>query len=93
MADFHETTNMYPNLNFPRNDQHFRLNEINGIRDYFVAEIKGTELMRKKLSKYFASFDYFDKPSLSLSVTLSSVSIALFSTVTGAPVGITSAAF
>ena len=45
MVDSHETTNMYPNLsaplNVPLNDQqHFRLNKINEIKDYFVAEIK-----------------------------------------------------
>ena len=41
MADFHETPNMYSNLNIPLNDQqHFRLNKINEIKDYFVAEIK-----------------------------------------------------
>ena len=93
MTDFHETINMYPNLNFPRNDQHCRQNEINGIGNYFVAKIKGTELMRKKLSKYIASFDYFDKPLHALSVTLGSISVALLATVTGAPVGITSLSF
>ena len=38
----HETNNMYPNLNaIPLNDQQqFILNEINEIKDYFVAEIK-----------------------------------------------------
>ena len=58
---------MYPNLSatlldVPLNDQqHFRLNKINGITDYFVAEIKEGELMSKRLSKYITSFDYFDK--------------------------------
>ena len=62
MADFHETPNMYPNLNIPLNDQqHFRLKKINEIKDYFFAEIKERELMSKRLSKYIASFDYFDK--------------------------------
>ena len=40
MADSHETSNMYSNLNIPPNDQHFRLNKINEIKDYFVAENK-----------------------------------------------------
>ena len=62
MNDFHETPNMNPNLNIPLNgEQYFRLNKISGIRDYFVAEIKERELMSKRLSKYIASFDYFDK--------------------------------
>ena len=60
--DFHETPNMYPNLNTNlSNDQQFRLNKINGIKDYFIAEIKERKLMSKKLSKYITSFDYFDK--------------------------------
>ena len=48
MVDFYETPNIYPNLNVPLNDQqHFRLNEINNIRDYFVAKIEERELMSK----------------------------------------------
>ena len=31
---------------------------MNEIKDYFVAEIKERELMRKKLRKYIVSFDY-----------------------------------
>ena len=39
MVDFYETLNMYPNLsatlNVPLNDQqHFRVNKVNGIKDY-----------------------------------------------------------
>ena len=74
-------------------DQQFRLKRINEIRDYFVAEIKERNLMRKRLSKYIASFDYFDKSLILLSVTTSSISIASFATVIGAPVGIVSASF
>ena len=37
------------------------LKKINEIKDYFFAEIKERELMGKRLSKYIASFDYFDK--------------------------------
>ena len=41
MVDSHETPNMYPNLTVPLNDQQdFKLNKINGIRDCLVAEIK-----------------------------------------------------
>ena len=65
---FHETPNMYPNLSAAllnavllNNQQQFRLNKINEIKDYFIAEIKERELMSKILSKYIASFDYFDK--------------------------------
>ena len=49
--------------------------------------------MSKRLSKYIASFDYFDKPLIVLSVTTDSISIASFANVIGAPVGITGASF
>ena len=86
---------MYPYLNpIPLNDQQqFRLNKINEIKDYFVGEIKGRELTSKRLSKYIVSFDYFDKSLIVLSVTTGSISIASFATVIGAPVGIVSASF
>ena len=52
MADFHETPNMYPNLS---NQEHFKLKEINEIKNYFVAEIKEREIMSKRLSISFAT--------------------------------------
>ena len=83
---------MYPNLSANiSNDHKFRLNKINEIKDYFVAEIKERELMSKRLSKYIASFDYFDKSLVALSVATGSISIASFATVIGAPVGMMSA--
>ena len=47
--------------------------------------------MTRRLSKYIASFDYFDKSLIVLSVTNGSISIASFATVIGTPVGISSA--
>ena len=73
------------------NNQHFRLNEINKIKEYFTAEIEERELMSKRRSKYIASFDYFDKPLIVLSATNGSIFIASFATVIGTPVGIASA--
>ena len=50
--DFHETPNMYPNLRAPLSDkQQFRLNKINGIKEYFVAEIKERQPMSNRLTK------------------------------------------
>ena len=49
--------------------------------------------MSKRLSKHIASFDYFDKSLIVLSVTTGSISIASFGTVTGAPGVIVSASF
>ena len=90
---FHESPNMYRNWNVvPLSHQRqFRLNKINEIKDYLAAEIKERELMSKRLSKYIASFDYFDKSLIVLSVTTGSISIASFATVIGAPVGMMSA--
>ena len=36
----YETNNIYPNLSSSLDNQQFRLNRINEIRDYFLAEIK-----------------------------------------------------
>ena len=49
--------------------------------------------MRKRLSKYITSFDYFDKSLIVLSVTTGSISIASFAALVGAPVGIENANF
>ena len=95
-----ERSNIYPNLNAaPINEislndqQHFRLNKINEIEDYFVSEIKERELMGKKLSKYIAFCDYFDKSLIVLSTTSGCISITsvIGTPVIGTPVGIASA--
>ena len=49
--------------------------------------------MSKNLSKYIASFEYFDKSLFVLSVATGSISTASFSTVTAARVGIVSASW
>ena len=49
--------------------------------------------MSKRRSKYIASFDYFDKLLIVLSVTTGTISIASFASVIGAPAGIVSASF
>ena len=87
--DFQETPNTYPNLSTtPSNDQHFRLNKINEIKDYFIAEIKERELMSENLSTYIASFEYLDKSLIVLSVVTGSICIASFANAIGVPVRI-----
>ena len=81
--------NIYPNLN---DQQQYRLNKINKVKDYFIAEIKERELISERLSKDIASFDYFDVFNC-FSATSGSISIASFATVIGAPVGIAGASF
>ena len=75
-----ECSNIYPNSDaVPLIDQQqFRLNKVNEIKHYFVAEIKDRELMSKRLSKYIASFDYFDNSLVVLSVTTGIISVASF---------------
>ena len=93
MADCN-SHNMYPNVSKNiSNEQEFRLNKINEIKDYFIPEIRERELMSKRLSKYIVSFNYFDKSLIVLSVATGSISIASFPTVVGAPVGMMSASF
>ena len=48
--DFHKTPNIYPNLNANiSNEEQFRLNKINEIKDYFLAEIRERKLISKIL--------------------------------------------
>ena len=69
-----EAPSMDPNSN---DQQQFRLNKINEVKDYFIAEIRERELMGL----------------IVLSATSGSISIAAFATVIGAPVGLPSASF
>ena len=78
-----EASNAYPNDN-----QQSRSNKINEINEHFMKEIKERDLMRKRLSKYIASFDSFDKSLVVSSAISGSISIASFATVIGTPVGI-----
>ena len=91
----YETHTIYPNLNaiLLSDQQKFRLNKINEIKDYFVAEIKEKQLMSKRLTKYIASFEYSDKSLIVLSKATGSISFASFAAVIGAPVGRVSASF
>ena len=92
MDDFNKIPNIYPSLNaIPTNEQQFRLNKINEIKDYFLAEITEREPISKNISKYIASLDYFDKSLNVLSILCGSISIASFARFIGAPAGIVGA--
>ena len=90
MAEYNSigTPTIYANLN---DQQQFRLNKINEIKYYFVAEINKRELICKSLCKYIASLDYIDKSLIVLPGTSGSISIGSIVTVIGIPVGIASA--
>ena len=69
----------------------FVLNDINKIKDYFNSEIQVRKIMRGKLNKYIAAFDYIDNTLIVLSATSGGVSIISFESVVGAPAGIATA--
>ena len=73
------------------NQTKFRLDEISKIENYFIEEINQRKSCSKKLSKYVAVFDYIDQALIVLSATSGGVSIILFTSIVGAPVGIASA--
>ena len=69
---------MYPNLSANiSNKQLLKLNKINEIKYYFLAEIRERELIIKNLSKYIASFEYFSKPLIFLSVVVSTIFLSV----------------
>ena len=69
----------------------FRLSKIIGIENYFYREITQRKSCSRKLNKYVTDFDYIDKILIVLIATRSGVSIILFTSIVGAPVGIASA--
>ena len=88
MDNFDKTANIYPNLSATQsNEQEFRLNKINEIKDYFLGQIRERELISKNLSKYIASLVSFDKSLNVLSILSGNISIASFASVTGVPAG------
>ena len=89
MDDFNKIPNIYPSLSaVPSTEQQFKVNKINEVKDYFLAEIRQRELISKSISKHIASLDHFDKPLNVLSILSGSASIASVATVIGAPAGI-----
>ena len=82
MDDFNKTPNIYLNLSaallnaISSNEQQFRINKINEVKDYFSAQVRERELTSRKISKYIVSLDYFDKSLNVLSISSGSISIA-----------------
>ena len=82
MDDFNKTPDIYPNLaTNTSSEQQFRLNKINEIKEYFLADIRERELIKRILSKYIASLDYFHKSLNILSILSGTISIASFAIV------------
>lgn len=57
------------------------LNEIMKMKDYFNSEFQERKTISKKLSKFFASFDFIEKILVALSSTSGWVSIIFFASV------------
>ena len=70
------------------NQSKFRLDEISKIENYFIEEINQKKSCSKKLSKFVAVFDYIDQALIVLSAASGGLSIILFTSIVGAPVGI-----
>ena len=66
---------------------------LTGIENYFHQEINQIKLRIKKLGKYVTVFDYINKILIVLSAATGGVSIILFTSILGEPVGIASASF
>ena len=64
-----------------------KLNEINKMKYHFTTEIQERKIMSKRLSKYIATFDYFQKALIVLSATIGGIPIISFASIVGAPVG------
>ena len=71
----------------------FRLDEISKIENYVIEEINQRKSCSKKLSKYVAAFDNIDKSLIVLRATSGGLSICLFTSIVGAPIGTASARF
>ena len=67
-----------------------RTNKIVGIENYFYHEINQGKTCSEKLNEYVTVFDHTDKILIVLSATSGGVSIILFTSIIGSPVGIAS---
>ena len=88
-----EVFNVYSHLSDQTKFRLNKMNTINNIKDYFNAKIHATKIMSKKLSKYIAAFDYFDKTLIALFATSGGRSIISFTNVIEVPVGMASPSF
>ena len=75
------------------NQTKFRLHEISKIENYVIEEINQRKSCSKKLSKYVATFDNIDTSLIVLRATSGGLSICLFTSIVGAPIGTASARF
>ena len=70
--------------------QEFRLKNINETRNYFLEEIGQNELMSRKHKKLCTTLNYIEHFLILASTFTGCISISVFSSLNGIPIGITS---
>ena len=73
-------------------NQEFRLKKIDEIRNYLIEEIKQHKLMSKKHKKVCKVLNCIDHSLIVISIITGCVSISVFPSLVGIPIGITSSA-
>ena len=71
-------------------NQEFRLKKIDEIRNYLIEEINRNELNRKKNKKFCRLLIYLDPSLIVISTITGCVSIFVFASLVGIPIGIAS---
>ena len=72
--------------------QKFRLKNIDDTRNYFLEEIKQNELMSRKHKKICTTLNYIKDFLILASTITGCISISVFASMLGIPIGITSSA-
>ena len=73
-------------------NQEFRLKKIDEIRNYLIEEVNRNELMSKKHKNVCRVLNYIDHLLIAICAITGCVSISVFASVVGIPIGITSSA-
>ena len=85
--------NYFKNTAEENTSQEFRLKNLNETRNYLIEEINLNQLISKKHNKVCATLNYIKHfPILGSTVRTGSVSISVFASSVGIPIGITSSA-
>ena len=73
-------------------NQEFRSKKIDEIRNYLIEEVNRNELMSKKHKNVCRVLNYIDHLLIAICTIIGCVSISVFASVVGIPIGITSSA-
>ena len=70
--------------------QELKLKNMDETRNYLIEEINQNELMSKKHKKVYRVFNYIEHLLIWISIVTGCVSISVFASLVGIPIGITS---